>query len=291
MNNWLPVKWHDDENLLQWMRFDEQPFAEPFFDETLMRIRAAFPENRGRVRSTTSLHLLSEHAASAAPPDLLIFHTSRCGSTLLAQLLGLDPETAVLAEVPLLDQLLAAGACPELRAAAHLLRRGKQKLVIKTDCWHLLHYETLRSIWPGVPAVALYRRPAEILRSLRKQPGMQAVPGMLSAKQLPGVNPQQHPNDFFGELMCTFFSKLQELRTTAPDLLQINYTEGALQMASKTIAHAGFTLTPIQHEKIEKRARYNAKHPNIVFSEHQNEISVPEYLIDAELLYGQLISL
>jgi len=288
MENWLPVKLLEEENALQWMRFDEQSFEEPFFDETIMRIRAKFPENRGRFRSTTSLHLLCDQAASAAPPDLIIFHTSRCGSTLLAQLLGLDTGTAVLAEVPLLDQLLAAEAYSELRTVTHMLRRGKQKLVVKTDSWHLLHYETLRRIWPEVPAVALYRHPAEILRSLRKQPGMQAVPGMLSPKQLPGVNPAQHPDPFFGELMCAYFSKLIQLRTTAPELLQINYSEGALQMASRTIAHAGFTLTPEQYAKLETRARYNAKHPDIVFSEHENEIVVSDYLIEAELLYNKL---
>lgn len=288
MKNWLPVKLLEEENALQWMRFDEQPFTEPFFDETIMRIRAKFPENRGRFRSTTSLHLLSEQAVSAAPPDLLIFHTSRCGSTLLAQLLALDAGTAVLAEVPLLDQLLAAEAYSELRTVTHMLRRGKQKLVVKTDSWHLLHYETLRRIWPEVPAVALYRHPAEILRSLRKQPGMQAVPGMLSPKQLPGVNPAQHPDPFFGELMCAYYSKLIQLRTTAPELLQINYSEGALQMASRTIVHAGFTLTPEQYAQLETRARYNAKHPDIVFSEHENEIVVPDYLIEAELLYNKL---
>lgn len=288
LKNWLPVKLLEDENAFHYLRFDDTPFSAPFFDETIMFVRAKFPENRNRFRSTVSRSWLAEQIASAAPPDLLIFHTSRCGSTLLAQLLALDNDTTVLSEVPLLDQLLAAEAFTELRTATHMLRRGKQKLVVKTDSWHLLHYETLRRIWPEVPAVALYRHPAEILRSLRKQPGMQAVPGMLSPKQLPGVNPAQHPDPFFGELMCAYYAQLNQLRTTAPELLQINYSEGALQIASKTLAHAGFTLTPEQYAQLETRARYNAKHPDIVFREHENEVVVPDYLTDAERLYNQL---
>jgi hypothetical protein len=294
---WLPVKWLPDEKLLRWMRFDEKPFTEPFFDETLVRNRLLFEANRQKRQSVTTPQWLLQTIPAAAPPDLLVFHVSRCGSTLLAQLLGSDADAQVLAEVPLLDQLLmlaAANGHPEsfelVRAAAHMLRRGKKRLIVKTDCWHLLHYQLLRRIWPQVPAVVLFRHPAEILRSHRKQPGMHTVPGFLSPLQLQGINQAQHPDPFFGELMCAFFNQLIELRITDPKLLQLNYTIGAEQLALQTANHAGFTLSTSQIEQIKQRALFNAKKPQQPFTEHREPITVPPFLQKAVGLYTQLSS-
>ena len=293
--SWLPVQWLPDEILLRWMRFDEQLFTEPFFDETLVRNRLLFEANRQKRQSVTAPQWLLQFAPSAAPPDLLVFHVSRCGSTLLAQLLGGDADTQVLAEVPLLDQLLmhaAANGQPEnfelVRAATHLLRRGKKRLVIKTDCCHLLHYQLLRRIWPQVPAVVLFRHPAEILRSHRKQPGMHTVPGFLSPLQLQGINQAQHPDPFFGELMCAFFNQLIQLRITDPKLLQLNYTIGAEQLVLQTATHAGFTLSMSQIEQINQRAFFNAKKPQQPFAEHHEPLTVPPFLQKAVELFTQL---
>ena len=293
--SWLPVQWLPDEILLRWMRFDEQPFTEPFFDETLVRNRLLFEANRQKRQSVTTPQWLLQTAQAAAPPDLLVFHVSRCGSTLLAQLLGGDADTQVLAEVPLLDQLLmhaAANQQPEnfelVRAAAHMLRRGKKRLIVKTDCWHLLHYELLRRIWPQVPAVVLFRHPAEILRSHRKQPGMHTVPGFLSPLQLQGINQAQHPDPFFGELMCAFFNQLIQLRITDPKLLQLNYTIGAEQLVLQTATHAGFTLSMSQIEQINQRAFFNAKKPQQPFAEHHEPLTVPPFLQKAVELFTQL---
>lgn len=294
--SWLPVKWLPDEMLLRWMRFDEQLFTEPFFDETLVRNRLLFEANRQKRQSVTAPQWLLQFAPSAAPPDLLVFHVSRCGSTLLAQLLGGDADTQVLAEVPLLDQLLmhAAADAPQpeslqlVRAAAHLLRRGKKRLVIKTDCWHLLHYQLLRRIWPQVPAVVLFRHPAEILRSHRKLPGMHTVPGFLSALQLQGINQAQHPDPFFGELMTTFFRTITELVQHKAAILPLNYHIGAEQLALQTAKHAGFTLSTSQIEQINQRAFFNAKKPQQPFAEHHEPITVPPFLQKAVELFTQL---
>ncbi|MCA6365083.1 MAG: hypothetical protein IM638_18780 [Bacteroidetes bacterium] len=292
---WLPVKWLPEEGLLRWMRFDERPFTEPFFDETLVRNRLLFEANRQKRQSATTPQWLMQYAAAAAPPDLLIFHVSRCGSTLLAQLLGGDADTQVLAEVPLLDQLLmlaAANGQPEslelVRAAAHLLRRGKQRLIVKTDCWHLLHYPLLRRIWPDTPAVVLFRHPAEILRSHRKQPGMHTVPGFLSQLQLPRINQAQHPDPFFGELMCAFFNQLITLHTAAPELLQLNYSIGAEQLAVQAANHAGFALSNLQIEQIKQRALFNAKKPQQHFTEHHETAEAPSFLQEALQKFHEL---
>lgn len=296
MENWLPVKLLEEENALQWMRFDELAFTEPFFDETIMRIRAKFPENRSKTHSVTTTTFLRSNVNQPLPPNLLVHHVSRCGSTLLAQLLGLDPETTVLSEVPLLDQLLVActqSGTPEaddtFRAAVHLLRRNHPRLVIKADSWHLLHHATLRRIWPDVPVLVLYRHPAEVLRSHRKRSGMHAVPGLLSEAQLPGVNGQQHPDPYFGELMTLYFRQLQHIRKTDARAVLMNYAQGPETLVETAAQLAGFTFSAAQQKAIAERARFNAKAPDEVFAEHREPVPVPEWLKEAVALYADCI--
>jgi hypothetical protein len=292
---WLPVQWLHGEALLRWMRFDEQPFTEPFFDDTLIRNRLLFEANRRRPQSVTAPQWLLQYAAAATPPDLLIFHISRCGSTLLAQMLGTDADTQVLAEVPLLDQLLMRAAenpneenINLLRAATHLLRRNKKRLIVKTDCWHLLHYTLLRRIWPHTPAVVLYRNPAEVLRSHRKLPGIQTVPGMLSSTQLPGINSAQHHEVYFGELMSAFFDAVIKLRHENAQILPLNYASGPEALALQTATHAGFTLSDEQVEQINSRAKFNAKNPGQAFTEHPEPAEAPSFLQEAIQKFHEL---
>jgi hypothetical protein len=293
---WLPVKWLADEKLLRWMRFDEKPFSEPFFDETITRNRLLFDVNRQKRQSVTTASWLLQHAETAAPPDLLIFHVSRCGSTLLAQMLGADAGMQVLAEVPLLDELLmqaAASPLPEnvalVRAAAHLLRRGKQRLIIKTDCWHLLHFSLLRRIWPQVPAVVLYRHPSEILRSHRKLPGIQTIPGYLSAMQLPGINRTLHPDPYFAQLLSAFFNTIIQLKNENAAILPLSYATAPEQLALQTAAYAGIELSEEHHAQLKHRAQFNAKKPGQVFAEHIESAEVPAFLQETVNNYQQLL--
>src|SRR5690606_34626620 len=123
----------------------------------------------------------------AVAPTAFIFHVSRCGSTLLSQLLDLDEANIVLSEVPLLDQLLRlpetfpgisrAQQETALQATIRLLgqkRTGHEKqLFIKLDSWHVFFAATLRKQYPSVPFILLYRAPDEVFESHRRHRGMQ----------------------------------------------------------------------------------------------------------------------
>lgn len=293
---WLPAALHHegDDIRLRWMLFDAQPFREPFFHDDINRAKCTYAVNRQRPFVQTEIAKLGM-TQMEQEPDLLVFHVSRCGSTLLTQLLGLDEQITTLAEVPLFDELLALPAKYDrrtlLRAATHLLRRGTDKLIIKCDSWHLLHYDFLRSCFPQTPVVFLYRNPAEVWQSQCKRFGVQAIPGYLRAEQLPGFslagNSAIAAGPYFGKLLELFFEKMIQY-VADEKVLTLKYSRDAMSFVLPAAAHAGITPDANHLEQMKQRAGFNAKEKNEVFSEVLPEIPVPDFLEDAMALYKKL---
>jgi hypothetical protein len=118
----------------------------------------------------------------------LIFHTSRCGSTLVCRMLAQVPGTVVISEPAIVDQLLRPTGAPEairrrrVAAAVAALTRstpGTQRAVLKLDAWASRHLGLVRAVFPDTPWLFLYREPAEVVASQLRIPGMTCSPGML----------------------------------------------------------------------------------------------------------------
>lgn len=112
------------------------------------------------------------------PVAALIFHCSRCGSTLLARLLALDPANRVFAEPDVLAKFawrhhaeLSSGSfARELRAFIRAFGLGprthEQRLVLKLSSHALVHLPAFRAAFPDVPFFYLFREPSEVVASL-----------------------------------------------------------------------------------------------------------------------------
>ena len=145
-----------------------------FFSDTLGRC-ARHPFNL-IFRRRTGVAELDAVAARGAAPDGLIFHLSRCGSTLAAQMLAAHPGAFVLSEPgPLNDVVtLPADALDEVRRAS-LLRATARALgvhappgarfAIKLDAWHARRIALFERAFPNVPWFFVYRDPLEVLIS------------------------------------------------------------------------------------------------------------------------------
>ena len=122
-------------------------------------------------------------------PAGLIFHTGRCGSTLLANLLAVHPGLRVLSEPDVLSQLLVHQALPDRagpgRETGLLLsafsRGTALGAVVKASTWHVLAGRHILSSVPAVPAVFLWRPAAEVVASCLHQPPPWAGFGELRA--------------------------------------------------------------------------------------------------------------
>ncbi|WP_342245436.1 sulfotransferase family protein [Pseudomonas sp. OTU5201] len=224
LHGWLPVRaWQrDGEWRLDWCWFGEQRLTRPFFrDDVDLALRLPF--NQAFRRETGLDALLEWHVSSPGlAPSALIFHASRCGSTLMAQMLASLERHVVLSEPPPLDSLLrahfhdpaVASQQPTWVAAlmsAYGQRRsgGEQRLMVKLDAWNVFEAPLLQGLYRNTPRIFLYRDPLEIVVSQLRQPGMHRVPGMLGPSAL----------DFAGEDIAAM-SPLEYTSRTIGRILQ-----------------------------------------------------------------------
>jgi hypothetical protein len=184
----LMVEWFDARSL----RFDD-----PFFVETVYRAQYRHQDDPGVGpfrRQTPIADMLDQAAAEPGiDPAGFVFHLARCGSTLVAQMLAALPDHIVLSEAPAIDAVLRTrfwtGASEEeraawLRAAVGTLGRKRnveeKRLFIKFDAWHTIELPLLRSAFPGVPWIFLYRDPVEVLVSHERSTAALTIPGAIN---------------------------------------------------------------------------------------------------------------
>lgn len=185
--HWLPVDLlgYQGAIIVEWLHFAGLPLTDPFFEETWRKVRL-LPFNR-LMRCATPLAAI-EPFADAPAPDGIVYHMSRCGSTLAGQMLGAAPGHIVVAEPPVLDtmiQLVGRGTLPPVMigAMAGALTRDRdgqaRHRFLKLDAWHCFVLPLLRGVWPDTPWTFLYRDPVEVLVSQQRRPGMHVRPGVL----------------------------------------------------------------------------------------------------------------
>ncbi|MEL7690362.1 hypothetical protein [Citromicrobium bathyomarinum] len=184
---WLPVHLFEDEGgvKVEWHHFGFARLTEPFFEQSWARA-AALPA-QSLLRMQTPVDAFLEFRAGP-PPDGFVFHMSRCGSTLVAQMLAELDEVTVVSEAPVSDTVLRLHrsgrlTAEHLRGAAAALTRFRhpdaRRAVFKLDAWHTPCWRTLASVFPETPAIFLHRDPIEVLVSQERRPGMHVTPGQL----------------------------------------------------------------------------------------------------------------
>ena len=189
LEGWTPIRVHgsDVEPLVDWAVIDA-PFVDPFFEQSVYRAMQ-HPFNQVFLR-TTPLNVLDAFPQTppTGEPAGFVFHMSRCGSTLIAQMLSRLSDTIVLSEPQPLDAILRlrrAGlfddewAVRRLRATMGALTRacgGERRSFVKFHAWHVVDLPLIAQAFPATPWVFVFREPRAVMRSQEKNPGAEIVP-------------------------------------------------------------------------------------------------------------------
>ncbi|WP_058051435.1 hypothetical protein [Janthinobacterium sp. Ant5-2-1] len=272
MHHWYPLFAQRDaqtgEVSLCWRDLGRQPFSEPFFVNTLARQ----PHEERRVCRTPLAALAT--LGDCLAPDAFIFHVSRCGSTLLTQLLATLPQCVVLSEPTIIDSLLrlhhdgmaGSDGIALLRQAILALgqrRTGEEThFFVKFDCWHIHNLTLLRQAFPDTPCLFLYREPQAVLASHQRQRGPQMVPGMLHPAQLPLPMQQLAPGDidgYAGLVLASLFDAALP-HAAAGQLQLIHYKQLPDIVFSDVLTRLGITPTPAQLQAMRARGGVHAKY-------------------------------
>jgi hypothetical protein len=303
---WSPVRayadadgrWHVD-----WAAVGRGPFGRPFFD---LEVEAAFT-NPARLlfRPQTPVEALPAlaEAIESLPVGGLIFHASRCGSTLLAQLLAASRQHTVLSEPCALDNLLGANRTgddavdrwlpPLLRLLARRRRREERRVFLKLDCWHILQFDSLRHVLPQVPWIFLYRDPVEILASHDRHRGLQMMPGALPPEflQVPDPPPTidglaTYSAQVLGRL---FEAALAAIRLAPHTGRLVRYSDLTGPHWPDVLAHFGVTVPTGDVHALEAVRSRNAKDPDHPFSpdSEQKQASASEAVRSAAATHAR----
>lgn len=260
LDGWLPGRIFWDEadveaSVVEWIWCDSPRFTEAFLDDTFTRLMR-HPANSLFRRQTTLAELEAWVARSPGiPPTGFIFHVSRCGSTLLAHLLGRLDGALVLSEPGPVDSLIRAGhrmgrdrQVALLRAMVGALGQarapGQDRLFVKFDAWNTPQHELIREAFPETPWVFLYRDPVEVLVSALNQRGVHTSPGLLPAA-LFGIEDHPPGDEYAARVLAAIHAAGLEAHRAAPSLL-LDYSQ--LPEAAWTLVAPHFGLRPTPEE-------------------------------------------
>lgn len=261
LRGWYPVVARQDS--LWWRYFGSKKFSEPFFHDTLAHLAQA-----PRFRTRTVFGALDEFDGELAP-TAFVFHVSRCGSTLLTQLLSSLPGCIAMSEPPIIDSWLrlhagkkdAESGLRKIVSALGQKRFGEERhFFVKLDSWHIGQLPLFRKAFPATPFLFLYRRPHEILASHRRQRGRQMVPGLVDAALLP-VAPPKVASDLDGYCVDVLEHFFGTACRHADELILLNYDQFPHVVWTHLLDRFAISVSLQEIGAMQARAGLHSKRP------------------------------
>jgi hypothetical protein len=282
-SGWIPIRiYREDATLMvDWGYLGSRRFAKPFFNQTVEDC-VRHPADT-LFRHQTPLEQLGEIISSqpAVPPAGFIFHMSRCGSTLISQMLAAAPENVVLSEPGPLDTILRAHfQNPEIteeqrvrwlqwlvRTWAWRRQPVEKNLFIKFDAWHTPFLPLIQRAFPGVPWIFVYREPLEVMVSQARRRGGHVIPGALEP-QLFGWEPAMTAQMSLLEYGARVLAKICEAALThigERNGKLVNYRQLPNSIWPALLNHWQLKFSPDTMTSIMAAARMDARNPTVPF--------------------------
>ena len=259
----------DGKPQIEWLKIPDVNFREPFFHQTVDRARESNDS------SFTDLDVLLQvaNATPAVSPSGFIFHTSRCGSTLVANACRALDSTRVITEAPVVDKLISRlftdakpGSTKEvvylslIRAATQSLARDLKegsRYFVKFACTSILQIQALRRTWANVPFLILFRDPIEVtVSNLRNRPEWMSVDSNpAAAAAIIGVEVDQlsgmTDDEFCARALGRYYSAAESLAGDHKTQL-VDYSELSAERLMQILAWFGAAPSPNEAAAVER---------------------------------------
>ncbi|OBB90273.1 hypothetical protein [Mycobacterium sp. 852002-40037_SCH5390672] len=271
---WTPVRldFSGPSPVVFWADLSAERFVEPFFDQTLARW-ASGPRARPLVRTGLEALVALDSEPSLEPAGM-IFHLSRCGSTLVSRLLGTLPGVVVLSEPAPLNMLLGqehdrvddAELTEVVRLVVRALGRRRhgdeRRLVLKCSSWNIRRRPILAAAFPETPWAWVQRDPVRVLASLLATPpgwlGLQAAPKRAAARF--GLDPAAVPAMARAEFAARALgSMLQAAAGDPAGRLCIDYADLPAAVWLTVASHFGLEVDRAAVPRMTAESRLYAK--------------------------------
>jgi hypothetical protein len=284
LDGFVPIRvyWQQSTPWIDWCYLGEDRFTDSFFDNTIAR-RLQLPFNQ-LFRPQTPVEVLLERAAlrPGIIPSGFIFHMSRCGSTLVSQMLAALPRNIVISEAGPIDAMIRAGfRMPGLdpqtliawiRAVVSALTRpnhaGQVRSYVKLDCINTLSLSLIRQAFPTTPWIFLFRDPVEVLVSQVRQRGGLLLPGALEPELIGPIAQAQNEMslDEYGAALISRICLAAVDHCHLETSRLVDYQELPDAILSTIAAHFGEQLSEEDTRKMRTVSQLHAKNPRFKFS-------------------------
>jgi len=261
--------------VVDWADLSEERFVEPFFEQTVARW-ASGPRARPLVRTGLEALIILDNEPSLEPAGM-IFHLSRCGSTLVSRLLGTLPGAVVLAEPLPLNALLGLepGRVSEatlirlvrllVRALGRRRHGDERHLVLKCTSWNIRRRSVLAAAFPETPWVWVQREPAHVLASVLATPpswlGLGVTPPR--SARLFGLDPVAVPAGARVEFAARALGAMLDAAATDPAArLSIDYADLPAAVWQRVAPHFGIEADSAVIQRMTEESRLYSKDPS-----------------------------
>lgn len=281
VKSWLPVDAVINEGRpgIEWLDMSGVAFTEPFFHQTVARVRRERGLSLPLITDFDELIRL-EKISDSLPPSGFIFHSSRCGSTLVANSCRALEGALVVAEAPVLDKLISrfftdtdeAGTkellySVLLKCAVSALgqrRFGNERhYFIKFAAASILQFRRIRRIWPTVPALFLYRDPVEVIVSnlLNTPEWMSIESNPTTSAAIVGVSEEDlaslSPEEFCARALGRFYSAAASAQDE--NSLLCNYDKLSADTLLQLMKFFRVSITREESDRIRQNASMYSK--------------------------------
>jgi hypothetical protein len=274
---WTPIRFDlsGAAPVVDWADLSEERFVEPFFDQTVARW-ASGPRARPLVRTGLEALVALDTEPSLEPAGM-IFHLSRCGSTLVSRLLGTVPGVVVLSEPSPLNALLGLdpGRVSEatlirmvrllVRALGRCRHGDERQLVLKCTSWNVRRREILAAAFPETPWIWVQREPAHVLASLMASPpgwlGLGVTPPQTA--RLFGLDPAAVPARARVEFAARALGAMLEAAAADPaGRVTIDYADMPEAVWQRAAPHFGLEADSAAIERMTAESSFYSKDPS-----------------------------
>lgn len=281
---WTPVRvlWQDARPVVEWCHLGQLRFRESFFEQTIGRA-LQHPFNH-LFRHQTPIDALGElhDLQHGLAPTGFIFHLSRCGSTLISQMLAALPQNIVISEAPPVDSIIRAQfRHPNVTDDERLLwlrwiisalgqqRHAEEKhFFVKLDSWHVLDLPLIARAFPAVPWIYVYRDPLEVLVSHVRQRGRQMVPGLIDPVEL-GLDlrsvSEMNLDEYCARVLARFCEAGLQNRENGRCQF-VNYEQLPEVFSSALLDFFGVRYNDEELERMRHVTQFHSKSPSFYFS-------------------------
>lgn len=288
LRDWIPIRIYPEAGdfWVDWLRLGDKKLDAPFFQDSIQEVLRHPFHHAFRQQTPIDVMNTWHQQSPGLEPSGFIFHASRCGSTLVAQMLAAISKNCVYSEAPALDTLLkslqrfpqwpAELRIESLRALLSAWGQpsvgkaltSRQHLFIKNDGWSALNAPLIRAAWPATPWVFVYRNPLEILVSQMRQRASFLIPGIAdwgTAGLLSQEEANQEPVEYCARRLGSIFEAM--LKNFDPQTtLLVNYTELPDAVAARIAPHFKLALDEDELQSMAAASMRDAKSPSQSFT-------------------------